>query len=182
MLQFDIKMISAPNVYLLVSEICYIPFRVYLDTEASEAAETESFLLYKCSWSWVSLSRTEVEFHHHHQQESVHAEWLMAAPAAFASCVSDVWRLFSHLKHSAQGLSLCLPQVRRGQRTVQTETKYIELMIVNDYELVGERYCSVYHLFNQDRRAAKWWNLCFVSVSLCSSAGRRLKRRFSPNP
>ncbi|XP_027885965.1 disintegrin and metalloproteinase domain-containing protein 11 isoform X5 [Xiphophorus couchianus] len=26
-------------------------------------------------------------------------------------------------------------QVRRGQRTVQTETKYIELMIVNDYEL-----------------------------------------------
>uniref|UniRef100_A0A8C5GCI6 Disintegrin and metalloproteinase domain-containing protein 11-like n=1 Tax=Gouania willdenowi TaxID=441366 RepID=A0A8C5GCI6_GOUWI len=28
--------------------------------------------------------------------------------------------------------------VRRGQRTVQTETKYIELMIVNDYEMVGE--------------------------------------------
>lgn len=27
-------------------------------------------------------------------------------------------------------------QVRRGQRTVQTETKYIELMVVNDYELV----------------------------------------------
>ncbi|XP_028331614.1 disintegrin and metalloproteinase domain-containing protein 11-like isoform X2 [Gouania willdenowi] len=26
-------------------------------------------------------------------------------------------------------------QVRRGQRTVQTETKYIELMIVNDYEM-----------------------------------------------
>ncbi|XP_028287749.1 disintegrin and metalloproteinase domain-containing protein 11 isoform X1 [Parambassis ranga] len=26
-------------------------------------------------------------------------------------------------------------QVRRGQRTVQTETKYIELMVVNDYEL-----------------------------------------------
>ena len=28
-------------------------------------------------------------------------------------------------------------QVRRGQRTVQTETKYIELMVVNDHELVG---------------------------------------------
>lgn len=28
-------------------------------------------------------------------------------------------------------------QVRRGQRTVQTETKYIELTVVNDYELVG---------------------------------------------
>uniref|UniRef100_A0A8C5GCC3 Disintegrin and metalloproteinase domain-containing protein 11-like n=1 Tax=Gouania willdenowi TaxID=441366 RepID=A0A8C5GCC3_GOUWI len=28
--------------------------------------------------------------------------------------------------------------LQRGQRTVQTETKYIELMIVNDYEMVGE--------------------------------------------
>uniref|UniRef100_A0AAZ3SP32 ADAM metallopeptidase domain 11 n=1 Tax=Oncorhynchus tshawytscha TaxID=74940 RepID=A0AAZ3SP32_ONCTS len=27
------------------------------------------------------------------------------------------------------------PQVRRGQRTVQTETKYIELMVVNDHDL-----------------------------------------------
>uniref|UniRef100_A0A3B3UI02 ADAM metallopeptidase domain 11 n=1 Tax=Poecilia latipinna TaxID=48699 RepID=A0A3B3UI02_9TELE len=39
------------------------------------------------------------------------------------------------LNQHDQGLCLCLPQVRRGQRTVQTETKYIELMIVNDYEL-----------------------------------------------
>uniref|UniRef100_A0A7N5ZSA0 ADAM metallopeptidase domain 11 n=1 Tax=Anabas testudineus TaxID=64144 RepID=A0A7N5ZSA0_ANATE len=31
----------------------------------------------------------------------------------------------------------CPLQVRRGQRTVQTETKYIELMVVNDHELVG---------------------------------------------
>lgn len=31
----------------------------------------------------------------------------------------------------------CPHQVRRGQRTVQTETKYIELMVVNDHELVG---------------------------------------------
>lgn len=30
----------------------------------------------------------------------------------------------------------CLFQVRRGQRTVQSETKYIELMVVNDHELV----------------------------------------------
>uniref|UniRef100_A0A7N6BWU6 ADAM metallopeptidase domain 11 n=1 Tax=Anabas testudineus TaxID=64144 RepID=A0A7N6BWU6_ANATE len=29
----------------------------------------------------------------------------------------------------------CPLQVRRGQRTVQTETKYIELMVVNDHEL-----------------------------------------------
>uniref|UniRef100_A0AAQ6AMH4 ADAM metallopeptidase domain 11 n=1 Tax=Amphiprion ocellaris TaxID=80972 RepID=A0AAQ6AMH4_AMPOC len=29
----------------------------------------------------------------------------------------------------------CPLQVRRGQRTVQTETKYIELMVVNDYEM-----------------------------------------------
>ncbi|XP_030629939.1 disintegrin and metalloproteinase domain-containing protein 11 [Chanos chanos] len=33
-------------------------------------------------------------------------------------------------------LGLCLPlQVRRGQRTVQTETKYVELLVVNDYDL-----------------------------------------------
>ncbi|XP_047231951.1 disintegrin and metalloproteinase domain-containing protein 11 isoform X2 [Girardinichthys multiradiatus] len=34
-----------------------------------------------------------------------------------------------------RGLRRSKRQVRRGQRTVQTETKYIELMIVNDYEL-----------------------------------------------
>uniref|UniRef100_A0AAX7VX20 ADAM metallopeptidase domain 11 n=1 Tax=Astatotilapia calliptera TaxID=8154 RepID=A0AAX7VX20_ASTCA len=33
------------------------------------------------------------------------------------------------------GFYFALFQVRRGQRTVQTETKYIELMVVNDYEL-----------------------------------------------
>lgn len=27
--------------------------------------------------------------------------------------------------------------MRQGRRTVQTETKYIELMVVNDHELVG---------------------------------------------
>ncbi|CAN9509268.1 unnamed protein product [Ophioblennius macclurei] len=37
-------------------------------------------------------------------------------------------RLFGGLRRSKR-------QVRRGQRTVQTETKYIELMVVNDYEL-----------------------------------------------
>ncbi|XP_068161064.1 disintegrin and metalloproteinase domain-containing protein 11-like [Antennarius striatus] len=35
----------------------------------------------------------------------------------------------------AKGLRRSKRQVRRGQRTVQTETKYIELMVVNDYEL-----------------------------------------------
>lgn len=35
------------------------------------------------------------------------------------------------------GFYFALFQVRRGQRTVQTETKYIELMVVNDYELVS---------------------------------------------
>ncbi|GLD53058.1 disintegrin and metalloproteinase domain-containing protein 11-like isoform X1, partial [Lates japonicus] len=33
------------------------------------------------------------------------------------------------------GLRRSKRQVRRGQRTVQTETKYIELMVVNDHEL-----------------------------------------------
>ncbi|XP_034715971.1 disintegrin and metalloproteinase domain-containing protein 11 isoform X1 [Etheostoma cragini] len=34
-----------------------------------------------------------------------------------------------------EGLRRSKRQVRRGQRTVQTETKYIELMVVNDHEL-----------------------------------------------
>ncbi|XP_047465993.1 disintegrin and metalloproteinase domain-containing protein 11 isoform X1 [Mugil cephalus] len=34
-----------------------------------------------------------------------------------------------------KGLRRSKRQVRRGQRTVQTETKYIELMVVNDYDL-----------------------------------------------
>ncbi|XP_061564362.1 disintegrin and metalloproteinase domain-containing protein 11 isoform X2 [Cololabis saira] len=35
----------------------------------------------------------------------------------------------------AKGLRRSKRQARRGQRTVQTETKYIELMVVNDYKL-----------------------------------------------
>lgn len=44
-------------------------------------------------------------------------------------------------------------QVRRGQRTDQTETKYIELMVVNDHELVRKRPQGVfsYLLFNVGR-------------------------------
>ncbi|KAM3859950.1 disintegrin and metalloproteinase domain-containing protein 11 [Diretmus argenteus] len=34
-----------------------------------------------------------------------------------------------------EGLRRSKRQVRRGQRTVQTETKYIELMVINDYDL-----------------------------------------------
>uniref|UniRef100_H2TH62 ADAM metallopeptidase domain 11 n=1 Tax=Takifugu rubripes TaxID=31033 RepID=H2TH62_TAKRU len=39
----------------------------------------------------------------------------------------------------------CLFQVRRGQRTVQSETKYIELMVVNDHELFVQRRRSTTH-------------------------------------
>ncbi|XP_028825407.1 disintegrin and metalloproteinase domain-containing protein 11 isoform X2 [Denticeps clupeoides] len=35
----------------------------------------------------------------------------------------------------SEGLKRSKRQVRRGQRTVQTETKYIELMVVNDHDL-----------------------------------------------
>lgn len=31
-----------------------------------------------------------------------------------------------------------LPQVRRPQHTVLSETKYIELLVVNDHDLVSE--------------------------------------------
>uniref|UniRef100_A0A3B4B4V6 Uncharacterized protein n=1 Tax=Periophthalmus magnuspinnatus TaxID=409849 RepID=A0A3B4B4V6_9GOBI len=40
------------------------------------------------------------------------------------------------------------PQVRRGQRTVQTETKYIELMVVNDHELFVQLRRSTTHTKN----------------------------------
>uniref|UniRef100_A0A8C9ZTT5 ADAM metallopeptidase domain 11 n=1 Tax=Sander lucioperca TaxID=283035 RepID=A0A8C9ZTT5_SANLU len=43
-----------------------------------------------------------------------------------------------------EGLRRSKRQVRRGQRTVQTETKYIELMVVNDHELVGVKLLSPY--------------------------------------
>ncbi len=40
----------------------------------------------------------------------------------------------------------CVPlQVRRGPRTVQSETKYVELLVVNDYELVRS---PIYLLFS----------------------------------
>uniref|UniRef100_A0A665TVJ3 ADAM metallopeptidase domain 11 n=1 Tax=Echeneis naucrates TaxID=173247 RepID=A0A665TVJ3_ECHNA len=40
-----------------------------------------------------------------------------------------------HAQNSGCVGFFCPLQVRRGQRTVQTETKYIELMVVNDHEL-----------------------------------------------
>lgn len=42
----------------------------------------------------------------------------------------------------AGGLRRAKRQVRRGQRTVQTETKYIELMVVNDHELFVQLHRS----------------------------------------
>ncbi|KAK2820437.1 hypothetical protein Q5P01_023396 [Channa striata] len=41
------------------------------------------------------------------------------------------------------GLRRSKRQVRRGQRTVQTETKYIELMVVNDHELFVQLHRSM---------------------------------------
>lgn len=42
----------------------------------------------------------------------------------------------------------CVPlQVRRGPRTVQSETKYVELLVVNDYELVRSENSKLFKLF-----------------------------------
>uniref|UniRef100_A0A8C4EAK3 Disintegrin and metalloproteinase domain-containing protein 11 n=1 Tax=Dicentrarchus labrax TaxID=13489 RepID=A0A8C4EAK3_DICLA len=56
------------------------------------------------------------------------------------SCVCVLFVLCEGDYDSGLKLSGCVDvfcplQVRRGQRTVQTETKYIELMVVNDHEL-----------------------------------------------
>ncbi|XP_020773931.1 disintegrin and metalloproteinase domain-containing protein 11 isoform X2 [Boleophthalmus pectinirostris] len=55
-------------------------------------------------------------------------------------------RLNSHIFVSLD--SCAPPQVRRGQRTVQTETKYIELMVVNDHELFVQLRRSTTHTKN----------------------------------
>lgn len=63
----------------------------------------------------------------------------MVSPAQFVyvclPCVKVITTVDSKLRLS--GFLFAPLQVRRGQRTVQTETKYIELMVVNDHELVG---------------------------------------------
>ncbi|XP_034049915.1 disintegrin and metalloproteinase domain-containing protein 11-like isoform X2 [Thalassophryne amazonica] len=46
------------------------------------------------------------------------------------------------------GLRRAKRQVRRGQRTVQTETKYIELMVVNDYDMFVRLKRSTIHTKN----------------------------------
>ncbi|KAF0025478.1 hypothetical protein F2P81_022359 [Scophthalmus maximus] len=48
----------------------------------------------------------------------------------------------------AARVSFASLQVRRGQRTVQTETKYIELMVVNDHELFVQLRRSTTHTKN----------------------------------
>lgn len=55
-------------------------------------------------------------------------------------------------------------QVRRGPRTVQSETKYVELLVVNDYELVRS---PVYLLFSYTFLYFFLCNIC-LDVSLCS--------------
>uniref|UniRef100_A0A4W6C5K1 ADAM metallopeptidase domain 11 n=1 Tax=Lates calcarifer TaxID=8187 RepID=A0A4W6C5K1_LATCA len=61
------------------------------------------------------------------------SQHLMVSPAGFvyACCVYVCLFILCEGHYD----DFCPPQVRRGQRTVQTETKYIELMVVNDHEL-----------------------------------------------
>uniref|UniRef100_A0A667Z1Q8 ADAM metallopeptidase domain 11 n=1 Tax=Myripristis murdjan TaxID=586833 RepID=A0A667Z1Q8_9TELE len=47
----------------------------------------------------------------------------------------SIWILHLRTQKSGCVAFFCPLQVRRGQRTVQTETKYIELMVVNDHDL-----------------------------------------------
>lgn len=67
---------------------------------------------------------------------------LACARCCKCASVGPVWRSSddSTLRSLAVCVSFCSLQVRRGQRTVQTETKYIELMVVNDHELVGVKH------------------------------------------
>ncbi|KAM9837929.1 LOW QUALITY PROTEIN: disintegrin and metalloproteinase domain-containing protein 11 [Aulostomus maculatus] len=51
----------------------------------------------------------------------------------------DAWLKQPEKLSHTEGLRRSKRQVRRGQRTVQTETKYIELMVVNDHELFVQR-------------------------------------------
>lgn len=87
-----------------------------------------------------------LEFHQC-QHVCTHAVWVIVPPAGFVMCVCVLWCSVClsciKVKVTARsnvwlcGFYFALFQVRRGQRTVQTETKYIELMVVNDYELVS---------------------------------------------
>ena len=103
---------------------------------------------------------------------------------SFTCCA--VWRLLWQWTETF-GLVLffCPIQVRRGQRTVQTETKYIELMIVNDYELVGVKLVVLpYHCKCCTKSLRSFCVsdcLCSLFVSLCSSVGPALRRKFLPS-
>lgn len=95
-------------------------------------------------------------------EENVSAVWVMLLPAAHASCVCVLWRLPRQLTQTFVR-HLFVLQVRRGQRTVQTETKYIELMVVNDYEMVGGKH------FHRRRPLSGLFLKCFVlSLSVCA--------------
>ncbi|XP_049615191.1 disintegrin and metalloproteinase domain-containing protein 11 isoform X2 [Syngnathus scovelli] len=60
----------------------------------------------------------------------------------------DDWSALEARKRLANSLRRSKRQVRRGQRTVQTETKYIELMVVNDHELFVQQRRSTSHTKN----------------------------------
>uniref|UniRef100_A0A673API2 ADAM metallopeptidase domain 11 n=1 Tax=Sphaeramia orbicularis TaxID=375764 RepID=A0A673API2_9TELE len=64
-----------------------------------------------------------------------------------AACPS--WICSKHLAQKPSCVDVFCPhQVKRGQRTVQTETKYIELMVVNDHELFVQLRRSTTHTKN----------------------------------
>ncbi|XP_061160794.1 disintegrin and metalloproteinase domain-containing protein 11-like isoform X1 [Syngnathus typhle] len=60
----------------------------------------------------------------------------------------DDWSALEARKRLANSLRRSKRQVRRGQRTVQTETKYIELMVVNDHELFVQQRRSTFKTKN----------------------------------
>lgn len=61
----------------------------------------------------------------------------------------------------------CVPlQVRRGPRTVQSETKYVELLVVNDYELVRSENSKLFKLFFSVFFFFCMWCVIFVLMFL----------------
>lgn len=65
----------------------------------------------------------------------------------------------------------CLFQVRRDQHTVQTETKYIELMVVNDHELVRWRHSIVHFKMHKNRgRSNRSFVISSVLSVVCAAA------------
>lgn len=105
--------------------------------------------------------------------------WVCVCVVFMCVSVCPEWRLlWQPIQKSGCVDFFCPLQVRRGQRTVQTETKYIELMVVNDHELVGVRLtaprCSSY-LCNCSMNKAIIWSVTVLKMRL-KSAGALLIR------